>query len=247
MNNYEKLIEIKKFSDKVGHYYGTEDFSIYLYSIIKMMKPKTVLELGTGLGISTLWAAIALEENKNGTIHTIDDGSDWSNFKVQKFFFENYYRDSYHEYISNLISTFQFNDVIHFHHEKINEASEFDNLDIIFSDYSHSPYSVINLIAKFLPKMKEDSYIFIDSASTYYSSFHTLEAIVDNFNRGKIPKTLFELISPDDLEKFYSKVMNSKFELTHIIENKNRNQNSTAQIKISPIDIMPSPRINIRF
>ena len=55
------------------------------------------------------------------------------------------------------------------------------------------------------------------------------------------------MIDINDIEKFKEKVFNSKFELTHIIENKKRNQNSTAQIKIVPIDIMPQPRINVRF
>ena len=95
--------------------------------------------------------------------------------------------------------------------------------------------------------MSDDSYIFIDSASTYYPSFQTLNSIIDGLNAGRIPRTLQELIHPNNLSAFKEKVSNSRFELTHLIEKKDRDQNSTAQIRIIPYDIMPQPRVNIRF
>ena len=66
MDNYERLLKIKKFTDRVGPVYGTEDFGIYLYSVIKMIKPQNVVELGTGLGATMLWSAQALLENNTG-------------------------------------------------------------------------------------------------------------------------------------------------------------------------------------
>lgn len=246
MLHYEKLSEIKKLTDEIGQIYGTEDFAIYLYSLVKMSKAKNIVELGTGLGSTALWIALALEENRVGTLHTIDDGSEWNHLKQAKDRFQFYFREDYANYISNLIDHFQFSNQIQFHNETI-ESFDLENIDILFSDFQHSPYAVMKCIADHLHKMSDNSYIFIDSASTYYSSYHTLNSIVDCLNQSKIPKTLIEMIDSKNIHTFQTKVNTSRFELTHVIENKNRNQNSTAQIKILPIDIIPQPRINIRF
>ena len=247
MNHYEKVATLKKFTDGIGTVYGTEDFAIYLYSIIKMTKPKTVLELGTGFGTTTLWAALGLQENNSGVIHTVDDGSEWEILRKAKHLFETYYREDYKVYIYDLIQQFDFSNQISFYHQKITKINYLNEIDILFCDYSHGPYSVIKLFTDYLSRMSENSYIFIDSASTYYQSYHTLEAMISYFNAGKIPKTVYEMIDGADLQAFHQRMMTSKFELTHLIENKQRNQNSTAQIKISPIDIMPQPRMSIRF
>jgi predicted O-methyltransferase YrrM len=243
---YDKLSEIKKLTDEIGQIYGTEDFAIYLYSLVKMSKATNVVELGTGLGSTALWIALALEENQNGILHTIDDGSEWNHLKQARNRFEFYFRDRYSDYINNLIEHFQFSNQIRFYNETI-QSLDLNNIDVLFSDFQHSPYAVMKCLADYLHKMSDNSYIFIDSASTYYPSFHTLNSIIECLNQGKIPKTLIEMIDPKNIHAFHTKIMTSKFELTHVIENKDRNQNSTAQIKILPIDIIPQPRANIRF
>ena len=246
MFNYEKFIEVKKLTDSIGQIYGTEDFAVYLYSIVKMYKPSTVVEYGTGLGSTALWIALALEENKLGILHTIDDGSEWDDLKQAKDRFKPYFKERYEDYILNLVNVFDFSKEIRFYNQKI-DYSSFDSIDILFSDFQHSPLAVLRCIANNLHKMSENSFIFIDSASTYFPSFQLLNNLVSNLNQNSIPKTLLEIIDPSNLLKFQQKVFSSKFELTHIIENKDRNQNSTAQIKILPNDLMPQPRINIRF
>lgn len=247
LNHYEKLSKLKRFTDNVGKIYGTEDFAVYLYSIIKITKAKNIIEFGTGLATTTLWAALALEENQEGVIHTIDDGSDWEHLSKAKDRFIQYYSDNYKQYISNVISDFELLDRVIFYNQKIQRLDINNSIDIIFSDYSHGPYSILKLLADYLTKMSSLSYIFIDSASTYYSSYQTLEALIGILNQGRVPLTLDEMIDSKEKDDFVKKVQSSKFELTHIIENKSRDQNSTAQIKISPLDIMPHPRVNIRF
>jgi predicted O-methyltransferase YrrM len=244
---HEKFARLKKFTDKIGIVYGTEDFSIYLYSIVKMSKPKNVLELGTGFGTTSLWIALALEENQSGILHTVDDGSEWNSLNQTKHLFEEHYRDNYVEYIKTLFESFDLKNQIVFHHSKVEELNYCDSYDIVFSDFSHSPYFILKLIAQCLVKMNENSYIFIDSASTYYPSFQMLNDLIKSLNTGQIPKTLLELVDENDMIQFKEKIRSSRFELKHIIENKNRNQNSTAEIRIFPIDIMPQPRQNIRF
>lgn len=247
MNNvYDKFARLKQFTDNVGKVYGTEDFSIYLYSLVKMTRPSSVLELGTGLGSAALWISLALEENGHGICHTVDNGSEWPSLKSPTLLGD-FYREDYVDYIQNTIKHFNLGQRLIFHSETLSDLKFEESYDIIFSDYSHGPFNVVKLLAESIPKMNDNSYIFIDSASTLYSSYHTLESIVDYLNRSKIPQTLLELIPPDQIERFYQKMSRSRFDLTHLIENKNRNQNSTAQIKITPVDIMPQPRINIRF
>jgi predicted O-methyltransferase YrrM len=244
MNHYEKVYNIKKLTDAIGTIYGTEDFSIYLYSLIKMKKPKTIVELGTGVGSVMLWSALALEENSFGTIYTVDDGSDWNNLNPAVDRFTSYYDKNYIKYIENLIKVFEFTQQINFINKKI-ETVDVNEIDILFSDFSHSVFNIIKLLSEYLPKMSEDSVIFIDSASTLYSSFKTLEDITNEFNNGRVPRIILEMAK--DPKKIISIVKSSKFSLSHLIENKDRTQNSTAMLQITPIDIFPYPRVNMRF
>ena len=101
MNHYERFLKLKQFTDSVGPIYGTEDFGVYFYSVIKMMKPKSILELGTGLGTTMLWAAQALDENNQGKIYTIDDGSEWNHLKKARDQIGEYFREDYLFYIEN--------------------------------------------------------------------------------------------------------------------------------------------------
>lgn len=246
--DYARFERLKRFTDSIGSVYGTEDFSVYLYSLVKMTKPKSVLELGTGFGSTALWIALALEENQLGTLHTVDDGSEWESLKSAHHLLSGYYNESYPNYISNLIRQFKLQDRIQFHNERVTSFDYSASYDIVFSDFSHSPFFVVKLLTDILSRMSENSFIFIDSASTYYPSYQTLESLIGYLNEGRMPKTMRDLIdTKEHHDSLYNKILSSKFELTHIIENKQRNQNSTAQIKIVPCDIMPQPRVNIRF
>jgi hypothetical protein len=62
----------------VGEIYGTEDKSLFLYSLVKMQKPENIVEIGTGLGVSSFWMAHALKENGSGHVWTVDNGTQWN-------------------------------------------------------------------------------------------------------------------------------------------------------------------------
>ncbi len=62
----------------VGEIYGTEDKSLFYYSLVKMQKPENILELGTGLGVSAFWMAQAVKENRVGHVFTVDNGEQWN-------------------------------------------------------------------------------------------------------------------------------------------------------------------------
>lgn len=241
MNTYEKLFFIKQYTDSIGSIYGTEDFSIFLYSLIKMRKPQTVVELGTGLGSIALWAGLALEENGAGQIYTVDNGAEWNHLKQAKPQMGPMFREQYLEYVNNLIDKFELTQYIKFIHRDISTIGLPDKIDIVFSDFSHGPIDILNLLSELLPKMSETSIIMFDSASTYYSSYHTLEAIVDMFNNGKVPASM------QNKEEVQQIVSRSKFTLQHVVESKNRAQNSTACIYIQPVDVFPYPLTSMRF
>lgn len=236
----DKLVSIKRYTDLIGSVYGTEDFSIYLYSIVKMLKPKTVVELGTGLGSTALWTALALEENSYGSIITVDDGSEWGRIgtHVRSLVGARYHSD-YYTYINNLITSFDLKN-IHLLNEKISVINIDEPIDILFTDFAHSVFDIVQLLALYLPKMNSYSKIYIDSASTNYASYCALERIIGLLNQGKIPASIQEVA----VEKI--NINNSKFSLEHIIENKDRSQNSTACITLMPEDVFCYPRIGIR-
>src|SRR6266436_5037040 len=68
---------LKEYANRFGTFYGTEDFCIFLYGLAKMQRPKVILELGTGFGVTTFWLARAVVENGEGHIWTVDNGSHW--------------------------------------------------------------------------------------------------------------------------------------------------------------------------
>lgn len=251
-NFYNRFVELKRYTDRVGSVYGTEDFSVYLYSMIKMMKPKKVVELGTGLGSTMLWSALALEENGEGTIYTVDDGSEWERLRQVKDLIGNDFQEDYNQFIASLIKKHQF-DNISFFYEKI-DVLDVKNIDILFSDFAHGVFDITKLLVNYLPKMNSHSRIYIDSASTHYSSYMALEKLVELLNDNKIPRVFHDVIEYSNklerdhhIDVLQDIIQNSEFKIDHIIENKDRNQNSTCCITMSPIDIFPYPRKNIRF
>ena len=243
----QRLGEIKSYTDQVGPYYGTEDLAVYVYSMIKMSRPQKVLELGTGLATVTLWAAAAVCENGTGELVTVDDGSQYTNNSDVVGLLGDSYTDSYKDFVTNQLCRYDVDNVVTFVNKTLEELTFRDSYDMLFADFSHSPFAVTRLLGQFLPRLSRNSTILIHSASTYYSSYHTLEALVQLLNQKRIPLSLREMVNPGDLNRLEQLVNNCVFELTHLVENKQRNQNSAAQIRIVPCDIVPHPRSNIRF
>jgi hypothetical protein len=142
---------------------------------------------------------------------------------------------------NNLINYFKLSDSVTFINNQINLSNLPNNIDIIFSDFAHGPKDIVSMLPDMLLKCADSSVIMFDSASTYYSSYHTLEAIVALFNAGKIPASM------KSSEQLLKKISTSKFTIQHMLESKPRAQNSTACLYIDPIDILPHPLTNMRF
>jgi hypothetical protein len=263
--NFEFLME---FRNKIGPNYGSEDLCMFLYSIVKREKPRVVVELGTGLGVTTAWIAAAMKENGFGTIYSVDNGEHFSPSDRPWWHVQFNGRlealasiADYGRFVDAAFAHANVSEHVKFIHGDIDladlgwldthmKAGTADGsvpaIDILFSDYNHSPINTAKIIASFLPKMTEVSSIFIDSASTHYPSYLLLERVVKLFEQGRIPTQMLDhLKDGDSREKLNTVVQSSLFKLMHLVEKQDRAQNSTAWLRTEPASLLPSLAMNM--
>lgn len=236
---------LKAYSDRLGLVYGTEDLSLFLYSLVKMHKPQQVLELGTGCGVTTCWMAQALKENGSGKITTVDDGSQWPTILTAAdsgLTEEERKHTDYPEFMQNVLKDFALESIVECVHAHVPPFPKADSpYDFIFSDFAHGPTDIIQQLVNLLPRMAPVCSLLIDSASTHHPSYLMLETLIPQLNQGKIPQSIWSVWPEEIQQTMTTYVQNSRFTLIHLTEVKNRAQNSTAWIKIEPVDIRPYP------
>lgn len=253
-----RFLELLATRYQIGALHGSEDISVLLYSLVRREKPKVVVELGTGLGVSTVWIAAAMKENGFGVIYTFDNGSHFEKESVKDFLrglsgpvapLAKITQDG-GTYVEFVTALFELCDVQE-HITLVNDEIDIDSIenicssvghepiDMVFSDYRHSPAVVEKVVAKFLPLMSETSSIFIDSASSHIPSFLTLELLVQQLNDQKLPKRL-RLCMTDEEQAAARRVLETtNFKLMHLMEKLDRRQNSTSWIRLEPADLIP--------
>jgi hypothetical protein len=247
-------------TDAVESGFGTEDFSLFLYSLVRMHAPETVVELGTGLGVSAFWMALAAKRNETGHIWTVDDFEFFDRrkslveeiiAKLRETNIISLENSTAEEYYSRISSLFGLDPYLTFVKSKIalNEVGHFTEypfagrpIDLLFSDFKHGGISILELLGHFLPHMTSSSSIFIHSAPTSWPSYLLLEQLCSQLNAGKVPKLLQDFCSVD-LGEF---VRQRRIVLVHLTERKDRNQNSAAWLKIEPVDVLPHPQSRMR-
>lgn len=247
-------------TDAVESGFGTEDFSLFLYSLVRMHAPETVVELGTGFGVSAFWMALAAKRNKTGHVWTVDD---FELFDKRKSMVEEFTarlseadvisleNSTAEEYFSRISSLLGLDPYLTFVKSKIvlNEVGHFTEypfagrpVDLLFSDFQHGGVSILEILGHFLPQMAPSSSIFIHSAPTAWTSYLLLEQLCSQLNAGKVPKLLQDFCGVD-LGEF---TRHHRVVLVHLTERKDRNQNSAAWLKIEPIDVLPHPQSRMR-
>lgn len=243
---------------QLGTLHGSEEICVLLYSLIKREKPKVVVELGTGMGVSTAWMAAAMKENGFGRIITYDNGSHFDKANVKEFLSRLYgplegladkgATGTYEEFLSKLFEMVDVSSHVKYvigdldlsNVENVASDLEGQKIDLLFSDYMHSAEMVQNIVGAFLPLMADTSSIFIDSASTHVPSFLTLERLVQLLNLGKIPQRMGRQQSDAQRAATRDLLSTSSFKLMHLVEKLDRPQNSTAWIRIEPYDMVPA-------
>lgn len=257
MNRDAKLLS---FIGATGLLFGTESFSLFLHSIVKLQVPETIVELGTGLGTSALAMASAVKANRVGHVWSLDNHSHFNRdvtilprvlAEVQSAWNAVLNFRTAEEYFAEISNHMEVQDVITFLKGDIqlDQRGTFDHypfsgllVDLLFSDFRHSPKDILAILAHFLPRMAPASSIFLDSASTLWPSYLLLENLVDQLNRGMIPACLQD-IADANLQEV---LRNRKITLIHLTERKERSQNSTAWLKLEPADLFPYPRVKMR-
>jgi hypothetical protein len=246
----EDFSRLKTLTDRIGLDYGTEDFALMLYALVKMRRPEVILELGTGHGGAAFWMAQAAKENGIGKVWTIDDGSLWPTTFEQpghRFTAEEWCPDQ-RDYMAAMTTQLGLSEQIRFIAASIPPFPPVKaRIDLLFSDFRHGPEIVIKLFAHFLPMMADASIMLIDSAPTLLSSRLLLERLVADFNKGHIPPLLEDLIDETQRAQAWALVRRCRFTLLDVMERKDRAQNSTAWIQIAPDDLMPHPATSFRF
>ena len=257
VHDLTKLLRIREI---FGHYYGTEDLCVFLYALIKQERPRLVVELGTGLGVTMLWMAQAIRENGEGHVYTLDNASQGEScLKIINSHIATggdvHGADSFNDYssyINSIIAECDLTDFITpvaatFTPDSLNllkaDLPIFTNktIDLLFSDFRDHPKTIMGVLIYFLPLMSDYSSIFIDGVSTNPVSFLMLERTVAQLNQGKIPDD-FLRAEPDNRRRaLIELVARRQFRLMHLVEKKARRQNSTAWLRIEPVDWRPYP------
>jgi hypothetical protein len=262
----KELDLLLRFRDAVGEIHGSEDLCMLLYAMVKREKPQVVLELGTGLGVSAGWIGRALLENGGGHLWTYDDGSSQESFlpaalnalsNIPEFREACLGRPNLADFVRTLFDLTGVADHVTPIEKSINLSAgmadilpqpvrEGQTIDMLFSDFAHGPGEILDLTAAMLPHMSEYSSIFIDSASTYLLSFFMLEQVVEQLNVGKLPHRFTQGRDYAERQRLLQTICERRFKLVHLIENKDRAQNSTAWLKLEPVQWSPPPTARVR-
>lgn len=253
------LADLMELTNILGAGYGTEDLCLFLHSLVRMHRPQTIVELGTGFGASALSMALAAQINGHGHVWTVDDFAQIG--KLQVALNENTARlestrwtglaalDT-SEVLTEVILRLTVEDSLTLVRREmtLDAPGHFDDygftepVDLLFCDFTHGPIAVLQILRQFLPKMAPASSIFIDSASTAWTSYLLLEQIVDQLNHGHVPALLQEETDID----LSAAIRNRRIILVHLTRGDDRTQNSTAWLKLEPIDVRPYPKAFVR-
>ena len=240
-----------------GPAFGSQTLSMLLHVLALREKPETVLELGTGLGVTTMWIAAAQALNGTGTTLTVDDGS-LMPLKNQHLaariaqLFPNC--PNFDAYMAALVGSFTFGQRVRYlprHLDLSGPEALIQTLDLpdgtastvdwFFCDFSHGPREVETFIATALALGSPSFNLFIDSASTLSPSFLVAELIIDQLRRGKIPEFI-DAIGEDALrDRVSGLIARREFSIHHFVEKADNAQNSTMLIHVRPVDQIPYP------
>lgn len=251
---------LQKLRYKLGPIYGSDDLCVLLYSLVKRQKPRVVVELGTGFGVTTAWIAAAMAENGFGTIYTVDNGANFENARTrhkfdrldgvlaplssmmnaQGFFAEIFKCAGVSQHVRTIERSIDLANLAWLDAE-INKDTEHALIDVVFSDFNHSVQTICRILASFLPRMADNASIFIDSASTKMVSYYMLEHLMKMLDNNKVPIEVLEMASSTAQREQLANILHtSVFKLTHLIERQERAQNSTAWLSITRPSLLPA-------
>lgn len=263
------LVPLLELRNRVGRVYGSEDIAMLLYTLVRRERPANILELGTGLGVSAFWMAQAAKENGHGQVWTLDDGSHWTEpakfqaavaplAEVAPFSALDFPSLDFPLFVDCMVDLLDLRGRVTFQKAHLDFAKEegftaeaypflAKPIDLVFQDIDRTPDEILNTLTMLLPHLAEASSIFFDSASTSLTSYLFLEKLVEQLNNAKVPRRFLAGASPERRQALIELVAQRKFTLVHLIERVKRPQNSTAWLKIEPIDYVPHPQALMKW
>lgn len=238
--NLNEYLNFKKGNFFIKDIYGTDSTSNIISDYIRMTKPNTCLEIGTGLGVTTFKIGKALSDNKKGELITIDNGKDWE--EVKKF--TPYNSLSYQDYINKLIKEFNLQDYVLF----VNETLDYNlfyktnnKIDFIFFDsWDSSAKGIYCFLRFYLNNMNEGSSILIDNGFKFLSSYLFIKNIINQFNNNIVPKSLIADLDKELIAKTESVIKDNYFNLFYLNNLNNKNQTGTIWIQLTKKDCLPN-------
>jgi len=176
LKNDNSIIEISDFgvgskklglSRKISKIFSTSSskgkYGDFLYKVVNYYKPKSILELGTSLGIGTIHISYGNPESK---IITVDACKNTSNRAIQNF------NSLEIKNITTIQSTFT---------DFINTISE-EKFDLIFIDGHHDGKALLEYIQLLLPFSHNDTLFILDDIRWSKSMFEAWNEIIKNEN-----------------------------------------------------------------
>jgi len=242
-------------SDALGAAFGTEDLGALLYSLARLQRPRRVVELGTGYGVSALWLALAVRDT-GGHVWTVDDMGLLSDDRVREEAvaalrgagLADFEAHDARSFLEGLRAAMGVDEQLTFVESVVQLARPelFDELpfadealDLVFADFGGAePDQLLRLLGCLLPRMAAASSLFIDSVPYVWPSYLVLERIAEMWSQGRVPEVLRGLAGPalDDM------VRRTRLTVVHLTKPTKSLQAGTSWLKLEPMDLFPHPR-----
>lgn len=135
----------RKISEMTKHTVKPAKFGQLLFRLVNHFSPKTILELGTSFGITTLYLALP---DSSATVHTIEGCPETLKIALQNF-------DALDA--KNISTT-----VGNFDDKLPNVLSDLEQLDFVFFDGNHQQEATLKYFEQCLPKAHNDTVFVFD-------------------------------------------------------------------------------------
>ncbi len=226
---------------------------------MRLQGPGTIVELGRGLGITTLHMAVAVAENAHGHVWSVDDEELVTELVDLDAVSQRLVADEVlpsappdaRAIVEAMAAALDVGDRISLARARIDldgtplvppDAVAEQPIDLLLSDFNHGPEAVLRILAWALPRLAPSASIVIDSASTWWPSWLALERTVALLDAGHVPRLLGEWAGTD----LTAAVAGRRFTLVPLTRPGADRQNGAAWLKIDPIDLVPWPRTQMR-
>lgn len=182
------------YRDLDGYYSSFNDAGIecetgeFLYSLIRLLKPDHVLETGTHWGIGASYMGMALQDNKKGSLDTIE-----------------FLREIYDRAVRRII-TLNLQDVVIPHYGDVAKFQPKFTYKLILLDTE--PQTRFAELVKFYPYLEEGGFLFIHDLHRHMHNIESLRNHPDHpempfWPYGPLPEEIKQMVREDKLRPFH--------------------------------------------